>query len=115
MSKIAIKYLSIVLSIYALSQIIDTIEIGSIPSLLFLGLSLLLVNMILKPILHLLTFPFTIITLGLFTFVVNAWTIMLADFFVPRIEIGSFLNALLCALVITVMNHVLVGFNKKDE
>lgn len=115
MSKITVKYLSIILSIYVLSKIFDTIDIDSVPALLFMGLSLLIVNMILKPILHLLTFPITIITLGLFTFVVNAWTIMLADFFVPGIEIGSFLNALVCALTITVVNHLLVGFSKKDN
>lgn len=107
MTKLLLKYLSNVLAIYLLSLIIHTIHIRSIPALLVMGLILLIVNLLLKPLLLLITLPFSILTLGLFTFVVNAWTIMIADYFVPGIYMGGFLNSLLAALIIIIINHVL--------
>lgn len=107
MTKLLLKYLSNVFAIYLLSLIIHTIHIRSIPALLVMGLILLIVNLLLKPLLLLITLPFSILTLGLFTFVVNAWTIMIADHFVPGIYMGGFLNSLLAALIIIMINHVL--------
>jgi putative membrane protein len=100
-------------------MIIDTITIGSIPALLVMGLVLLVVNMLVKPLLLLLTLPFSILTLGLFNFVVNAWTIMIADHFVKNISMGGFLNSLLAAFIISILQHVLRDANhdanKKDN
>lgn len=85
MAKLFIKYISIILAIYLLSFVLHTIYIGSIPALLIMGLVLLIVNLIIKPILLLITLPVSLLTLGLFSFVVNAWTIMIADHFVRNI------------------------------
>ncbi|GLB32831.1 hypothetical protein LAD12857_47540 [Lacrimispora amygdalina] len=107
MSKLLSKYLSIVATIYLLSMAIDTITIHSIPALLVLGLVLLVVNLFIKPLILLLTLPFSIITFGLFTFVVNAWTIMIADSFVSSVNMGGFLNSLLAAFIIAILQHIL--------
>jgi len=98
MSKLILKFFSIILVIYLLSLLIDTIVIGSFPSLLIMGIVLLIVNLLLKPILYLITLPVSILTLGLFTFVVNALTIMIADRFVPGISMGGFFNSLILHL-----------------
>lgn len=105
MIRLAIKYMSIVLTIYLLSQIIDTVYIGNFPSLLVMGLILLIVNLLLKPLLLLLTLPLSLITLGLFNFIVNAWTIMIADRFVSEVSMGGFLNSLLAAFIIVILQH----------
>lgn len=110
--KLFIKYISIVLTIYLLSLVSSTIYIGSISSLLIMGIVLLLVNLILRPILLLITLPFNLLTLGLFSFIVNAWTIMVADYFVTGINMGGFLNSLLTAFFIVVFHHVLKDKNK---
>jgi putative membrane protein len=112
MTKLFIKYISIVLTIYLLSFVSRTIYIGSIPSLLIMGLVLLLVNLILRPILLLITLPFSLLTLGLFSFIVNAWTIMIADYFVMDINMGGFLNSLLAAFIIVIFNHLFKDVNK---
>lgn len=112
MTKLFMKYISIILTIYLLSFILDTIRIGSIPSLLIMGLVLLVVNLILKPILLLITLPFSLLTLGLFSLIVNAWTIMIADHFVTNISMGGFLNSLLAAFFIVIFNHLLKDMNK---
>lgn len=113
MAKLFMKYLSIIATLYFLSLIINTLQIGSIPALLMMGLVLLIVNLLLKPILLLLTLPFNLLTLGLFSFIVNAWTIMIADHFVANISIGGFLNALLAAFVIVLFNQLFTGMNKQ--
>jgi len=112
MTRLALKYLSIILTIYLLSAILNTVYIGDTPSLLFMGLILLIVNLLLKPLLLLITLPFNILTLGLFSFVVNAWTIMLADHFVYGISMGGFLNSLLAAFIIAILHQFLRNMNK---
>ena len=102
--KLFVKYISIVLAIYLLSLVLNTIYIGSFGSLLIMGMVLLLVNLILKPILMLITLPVNLLTLGLFSFVVNAWTIMIADYFVENISMGGFINSLLAAFIIAILN-----------
>jgi putative membrane protein len=77
-----------------------------------MGLVLLAVNIILKPILLLITLPLSLLTLGLFSFIVNAWTIMIADHFVTDISMGGFLNSLLAAFIIVIFNHLFKDMNK---
>jgi putative membrane protein len=106
------KFISIIITIYLLSFVLQTIHIGSIPALLIMGLVLLVVNLILKPILLLITLPVSLLTLGLFNFIVNAWTIMIADYFVTGISMGGFLNSLLAAFIIIILNHLFKDMNK---
>lgn len=115
MSKLILKYLSIVATVYLLSMAIDTITIHSIPALLILGLVLLVVNLFINPLILLLTLPFSIITFGLFTFVVNAWTIMIADGFVSGVSMGGFLNSLLAAFIIAILQHILRDKSKARD
>jgi Predicted membrane protein len=112
MTKLFIKYISIIVTIYLLSFVIHTIYIGNIPALLILGLVVFIVNLILKPILLLVTFPLSLLTLGLFSFIVNAWTIMIADHFVKNISMGGFLNSLLAAFLIVIIQHLFKDMNK---
>ncbi|MGC6173107.1 phage holin family protein [Lacrimispora sp. 38-1] len=112
MSKLLSKYISIVATIYLLSLAIDSITIHSIPALLVLGLVLLIVNMFIKPFILLLTLPFSMVTFGLFTFVVNAWTIMIADSLVSSVNMGGFLNSLLAAFIIAILQHILTDKSK---
>lgn len=112
MTKLFIKYISIILTIYLLSFVSHTVYIGSIPALLIMGMVLLAVNLILKPVLLLITLPVNLLTLGLFSFIVNAWTIMIADHFVTNISMGGFLNSLLAAFLIVIFHHLFKDMNK---
>ena len=109
MRKPIVNYLSSVLAIFLLSKVIDTIHIGDIPSLLLMGLVLMAVNLFLKPLLLLVALPLNILTLGLFSFIVNAGMIIVADYFVAGISMGGFLNSLIAAFVISIVSHILGG------
>ncbi|MFB0921624.1 MAG: phage holin family protein [Oscillospiraceae bacterium] len=108
MTKLTLKYISIILSIYIVSLLINSVYIGNVFSLLIMGLVLLLVNLVLKPIRLLISLPFNLLTFGLFSFVVNALTIMIASGLVPGISMGGFLNSLLTSLIIVIFNNILI-------
>lgn len=115
MTKVILKYLSIILTIYLLSMLIHTIYIGDTLSPLIMGLVLLIINLLLKPFLLLITLPLSILTLGLFTFIVNAWTILIADHFVSGVNMGGFLNSLLVSFIIVILHHLLRNMNKSSK
>jgi len=97
--------------------LIDGISIGpgttgeKVLTLLFVAVIFGLVNLIVRPIARLISIPLLIITLGLFTFVVNALMLLLtawiADQFDLAFEVDGFWSALLGALVISVVTFVL--------
>ncbi|HTK05138.1 MAG TPA: phage holin family protein [Candidatus Eisenbacteria bacterium] len=65
------------------------------------------VNVVVKPILVLLTLPITVVTLGLFLFVINALIILLVDWLVPGFEVDGFWWALLFSLVVSLVGSFL--------
>jgi len=64
------------------------------------------INLFIRPILIILTLPITIITLGLFSLVINALLVMLASYLVPGFTVVGFWAALFFALVLMVVNWV---------
>jgi putative membrane protein len=79
---------------------------GIVPAL-FAGALLGFVNAIIRPILLLLTLPFTLITLGLFIFVVNAICFALTAALVPGFEISGFFAAFFGAILVSVVSWAL--------
>lgn len=69
-------------------------------------------NTVLKPILHLFALPITIITLGLFSLVINAVVVMLADSLVAGFSVASLLWALLFSLVLSLVSSFLNSLAK---
>lgn len=110
MTKLFLKYISIILSIYIVSKIIDSVSVTGVPAILIMGLILLLVNLLLKPIFLIIALPINILSFGLCSFVVNALTIMIADGFVSGVNMGGFLNSLLAAFLIVIFNNLLIDF-----
>jgi putative membrane protein len=89
------------------AYIVPGFKIGSLLSALILAVVLSILNTILKPILTFLTLPATIITLGLFTFVINAILLIIAAKIVPGFEISSFWSAIVASVVIAVVSGIL--------
>lgn len=66
-----------------------------------------LVNFFIRPLLMLLTLPLNLLTLGLFSFVINALLFGLVAWLIPGFEVSNFLNALLGSLFMAIMTSVL--------
>jgi putative membrane protein len=104
--RIAVNALAIVVA----SKIIPGIEINGAVSALIAGLVLGVVNAIVRPVLLFLTLPLTLLTLGLFLFVLNAVCLWLTSAFVSGFEIHGFWAAFFGALVVGVVSFLLNVF-----
>jgi putative membrane protein len=94
-------------AIYVAAYLLEGITLSSVPAALIAGLVLGVVNTIIRPVLIVLTLPFTIVTLGLFIFVVNAICLALTAALVPGFEIAGFWSALGGALIVTLVSWAL--------
>jgi putative membrane protein len=81
---------------------------GPVPALVA-GVILGFVNAIVRPVLFLLTLPFTLITLGMFIFVLNAICFGLTAWLVPGFSVDGFWWALLGALLVSIVSWMLNG------
>jgi putative membrane protein len=95
------------LGFYITARIVPGMTIASWETLGVVAVVWGVLSIILKPILILLTLPVNFLTLGLFTFVINAGLIMLMAGIVPGFVVRSFGTALLAAVVLALLNVVL--------
>jgi putative membrane protein len=91
------------------------IQIDSFWTALLLALVLAILNAIVKPILIILTFPITIITLGLFLFVINACMILLAAHLIGGFRVDGFWWALLFSLLLSTISSLLYKESKPEQ
>ena len=89
------------------AYLLDGVKLKNYLTALGVAILLGLVNIFIKPLIIVLTLPLTILTLGLFIWVINAWLLMLIDKLVEGFTIRSFWWALLFSLFISVLNGVL--------
>lgn len=101
--KILINASSVLLSSYALAGV----RVDSFLYAVIAAVALGIVNIFIKPLLIILTLPATILTLGLFVFVINALLVMLVARFVPGFHVDGFWWALLFSLVFSVLKFIL--------
>ncbi|MBQ9587335.1 MAG: phage holin family protein [Bacteroidales bacterium] len=80
---------------------------GSVMTAIFTALVIAVLDNFVRPILVFITLPFTIITLGLFIFIINAIIIKMTAAIVPAFQVDSFGYALLFSLIITLLNYLL--------
>jgi putative membrane protein len=92
---------------FSLSYILRGIHIDSFWTALVLAVVLAVLNAIVKPILIILTLPITILTFGLFLFVINACIILLAGKFVGGFRVDGFWWALLFSLLLSIVTSLL--------
>lgn len=72
-------------------------------------------NLFIRPLLFVLTLPINLLTLGLFTIVINAFLVWLAALVVPGFVVTSFWWALLFAIVLMLVNWVFHSWNRPDR
>lgn len=94
------------LSIAVADYFFDGISTESVGALLLAALLLAFINMCIRPVLHLLAAPITLLTLGLFAFVVNAATILLVDKLYDGFRVDGWGAALTLALVMAAIGYL---------
>ena len=95
-------------SLWAAATLVDGIRISDqLEEVVVVAAIFGLVNVVIKPIVRFFAFPVILITLGLFTLVINAGMLMLADRFADALVVSGFESALLGSLVISIVSMVL--------
>jgi putative membrane protein len=95
------------LSVLAAAYVLKGVRVDGVFTALVVAVVLAAINAVIKPLLILLTLPITILTLGLFLFVINALMILLASAIVPGFRVENFWWALAYGLVLSAINAVL--------
>lgn len=99
---------------FGLSYILKGVHIDGFMTAIIVAVVLAVLNALVKPILILLTLPITIITLGLFLFVINALIILLCDKLIDGFSVDGFWWALLFSILLSIVSSILYSAGKKD-
>lgn len=99
-----IKVMVCAVNAFILAYILPGIEIKDMLTALLVAVVLSLLDAVVKPLLILFTLPATILTLGLFLFVINACIILIDDHFVHGFKVESFWHALLFSVLLSFFN-----------
>jgi putative membrane protein len=109
MARFVLHWLIIAVALGAAARLVPGIQIASGPVLVVSALVLGLVNAIVRPVLVVLTLPLTVLTLGVFYFVVNAAAFGLAAALVPGFTVASLGSAILGSTVVALVSWLIGG------
>lgn len=112
MKKILINWVLAVIAIAIATYILPGVHILDMAAAFVAALVLGVVNAVFRPVLLLLTLPINFLTLGLFTFVINAFLVLLVSALVPGFQVDGFGWALLFSLVLSLVNIGIHLFRK---
>lgn len=111
---IIIKFLLNGLAVVLTAYLLPGVDVTDYWTALIVALVLSIANVVVKPILIILTIPITVVTLGLFLLVINAIIILMADYLVDGFYVDGFWWALLFSLILSLFNSMF-GDLAKDK
>ena len=108
------KVLLTALAVLLIAYILPGVEVDDYGTAIWVAFIVGLLFSILKPILVILTLPVTILTLGLFLFVINAAMILLANSWIDGFSVSGFWTALLFSILLSFFESILHSLIEKD-
>lgn len=115
MMRLVLTWLINALALFALPYIIPSIHVAGFGAALVAALVLALINTLIRPILVLLTLPATLLTLGLFIFVINGLLFWLVGSFLTGFTVGGFWAGVFGAIVYSIISWALSSLILKRE
>ncbi len=115
MGRFLTHWLSTALALFVCSRILPGVHVDSMSTLAVAALVLGFINAIVRPILLFLTLPITILSLGLFYFVINGFAFALAAWIVPGFGVDSIGWAILGSLVVSVTSWFVGAFGPRQD
>ena len=110
-----IRVLIIAVNAFLLAYLLPGIEIAGFFTAIIVAFVLAILDALVKPLLILLTLPATILTFGLFLFIINAIIILLDAYLVHGFQVKSFGHALLFSVLLSIVNSFVLARVKKDH
>ena len=102
-----LRWLLNAIALWVTSEVIPGIHVDGIAALFFAAIALGIFNAVLRPLLIIITLPINLITLGLFTFIINGAMLYLTASVVVGFSIDGFGAAILGALVLSIVSFLL--------
>ena len=115
MGRFLTHWLSTALALFVCSRILPGVHVDSLSTLAAAALVLGFINAVVRPILVFLTLPITILSLGLFYFVINGFAFALAAWIVPGFGVDSIGWAILGSLVVSLTSWFVGAFGPKRD
>lgn len=109
-----LKLLLTALVVVVLANILPGIQVASYTTAIWVAFAIAILNMFVRPLLILFTLPATILSLGLFLFVINAIIILVAGNLVDGFVVASFFSALLFSILLSIFRSALLKLLKED-
>lgn len=110
-----IRLLITAISAFLLSKILTGVHFDSFGSTIIFAILLGILNVFVRPILSILSLPITIVTLGLFSFVINALIILLTDYFMDSMYVDGFWWALLFSILLSLVTSIFSTFFETND
>ena len=103
-----LRWIAFALVILFIAWVVPGISVDGFWNSLVVAIIIAIINVFIKPVLVLVTLPINILTLGLFTLVINAFLFNFAGFITPGFEVDNFLSAFIGALLLSILS---IGLN----
>jgi len=110
MNGIIVRWLILTIAIIVTSYLLDGIQVSGFFSAFFAAAILGILNAFFRPFLLIITLPINILTLGFFTFVINAILLMMASGVIPGFEVAGFWSAVFGSLFISLISWFITSF-----
>jgi putative membrane protein len=106
MVKFLLKFILTAVLTYGLAQLLPSVRLDGVGSAAVLVIVLGLLNATVKPILKIIGFPITVLTLGIFLLIINVIIVKLADYLMSSFAVTGFINALIFSLALSLVTSV---------
>jgi putative membrane protein len=114
--KLIVRLIINAIALWAAAQLVSGVQLtGEVGGILIVALIFGVINALLGPILKILSFPFILVTLGLFTLVINGLLLWLTASLSSNLSVEGFWAAFWGALVISIVSWLLSAFLKDDD
>ena len=113
--KLVLRLLITALVAFGLTKILTGVQIDDFTTAVIFAIVLGLLNIFVKPIFKLIGLPLTIITLGFFSLVINAITILIADYFIEGMVVDGFWWAFIFSIALSVITSLINGVFLSDK
>ncbi len=110
MINIILRLIILIAGIFLAAYLVPGVNVEGYGPAIKAAVLLGVLNLIVKPILILFTLPINILTLGLFTFILNGFILWFVGYAISGFEVASFLSAVVGAIVISILNIILNRF-----
>lgn len=111
-----VRWILFALAIIFVAWLVPGIEVENFQSAMLVTIIIALINIFIRPLIVFITLPINILTLGIFTLVINALLLMLAGYLAPGVDVEGFLSAFIGSVVLAFLGLIInmVTIDKAD-